>query len=231
MGESGFELRSVNELERSKKYWSVEVSLLIASMLGAFILSGYAHLEKYYLTLDVPIDRMNFSAQKLAAYGGAGLGATIAAILLSVALVFAFTIVIALSEEPGKKLSSQPNLSGWIFRRRQRASELSVPLKFLIASIVLAGFASFAWYITVSIPSESGRNAALKTAAKCEERTLEYRNLDSYTACQVAESDDMFYLLKREHTDQSGVSFRTFQVPKAGLLKSEGQKQYLKYKP
>jgi len=79
--------------------------------------------------------------------------------------------------------------------------------------------------MTVSIPSESGRNAALKTAAECEERTLEYRNLDSHTACQVAESDDMFYLLKREYMDRSGVSFRTFQIPNAGLLKSEGQKQ------
>jgi len=118
MGESGVELRRVNELERYKKYWGVEVSLLIASMLGAFILSGYAYLEKYYLILDVPIDRMNFSAQKLAAYGGAGLGAIIAAILLSVALVFTFTIMIALSEEPGKKLLLQPNLSGWMFRRR-----------------------------------------------------------------------------------------------------------------
>jgi hypothetical protein len=231
MSESGFELRSVDELKGYKKYWRIEVSLFITSMLGAFILNGYAHLEKYYSTLDVPIDRMNFSVQKIAAYGGAGLGAVIAAILLGIALVFTFALMIALSEEPGRKLSAQPNLSGWIFRRRQRASELSVPLKLLIATIVLAGFASFAWYITVSVPSQSGRSAALKTAADCEERILEYRNLDSYTACQVAESDDMFYLLKREYADRSGVSFRTFQVPKAGLLKSEGQQQYLRYKP
>jgi len=231
VGNLNDELRGEDVLDRYKKYIRIEATLLIAAMLGAFILNGYAHLEKYYLVLDVPIDRLNFSAQKLAVYGGAGLGSVIAAILFSVSLVISITLLIALSEKPGKQPPPQLNLPKWMIRLRHRATELSFPLKLLVASMVIAGFAYLAWYLTVKVPSDSGRKAALQTATECQERTLEFRNLDRYTACQIAESEDMFYLLKRESADRSGVSFRTFQVPKAGLLKSEGQEQVVKYKP
>ncbi|WP_350616137.1 hypothetical protein [Pseudomonas sp. HY7a-MNA-CIBAN-0227] len=218
-------------LARYRKYLKIEAALLIAGMLGAFILNGYAHLEKYYLVLDVPIDRLNFSAQKLAVYGGAGLSSVIAAILFMIALVFAMTMLIALSEKPGRQPPPARTLPTWIDNRRRRASELSTPFKLLGVCVALAAVAYSAWYFTVSVPLESGKNAALETAKECQERTLTFSNLDRYTACQIAESDDMFYLLKREPGDPSGQSFHTLQVPKAGLIKSEGQTQFVKDTP
>lgn len=81
----------------------------------------------------------------------------------------------------------------------------------------------------MQFPSEVGRKAALRAAAKCSERTLIYKNLDRIRACQIAESDDMFFLVKRSHVDEASVSFNTIEVPKEGLLKSETSEEELRF--
>ncbi|WDR37847.1 hypothetical protein NN484_08940 [Pseudomonas serboccidentalis] len=222
------ELRAEEGLERYRKYLRIEVSLFIAAMLGAFVLNGYAHLEKYYLILDVPIDRLNISGQKLAAYGAAGLGSMISALLFAIAFVIAVSLIIALTEQPGRPSVSQTS-SPRLARFRQRASELNIVFKLFAFSAILAGFSIMAWYLTVHVPSMSGRKSALDTAATCEERTLTFRSLDRYTACQVAESEDMLYLLKRDSKNKTEVSFYTFQIPKAGLVESKGESRKMKF--
>ncbi|UVK90638.1 hypothetical protein LOY52_11365 [Pseudomonas sp. B21-051] len=224
------ESRAEEGLERYRKYLRIEVSLFIAAMLGAFVLNGYAHLEKYYLVLDVPFDRLNISGQKLAAYGAAGLGSMIGALLFAIAFVIAVSLIIALTERPGR-LPVSPTNPLWLVRFRQRASELNIVFKLFAFSAVLAGFSILAWYLTVHVPSMSGRKSALDTAAKCEERTLTFRSLDRYTACQVAESEDMLYLLKRDSKNNTEVSFYTFQLPKAGLVESKGESKKMKFDP
>jgi len=218
-------------LERYSKFLRIEVTLVIAAMLGAFTLNGYVHLETYYAVLDLPIDRLNFSAQKLVAYGGAGISAFITAILFALALVATFSVLLALCEKPGKKPVSPIALPKWANRVRRRANELNLPFKIVAALCVVTAFAFLAWELTVSQPSKTGRKAALRTAKTCDERTLVYSNLERYRACQVAESDDMLYLLKRGETSKSGIWFRTFQVPKAGLVKSEGQDTFVAFDP
>jgi hypothetical protein len=223
------EVRVEGALSRYTRFLRIEVTLLIAATLGAFTLNGYVHLEKYYLTLDVPIDRLNFGAQKLAIYGGASITSLVAAFLFGIALVAFITVMLALLERPGKEPPSPPVLPPWMIRFRDRASELNFSLKVAAIALVLAGFCLASWYLMVSVPSAAGRKAALATAAKCTERTLLYRNLDRITACQIAESDDMLFLLKRSHVDDVSVSFRTFEVPKEGLLRSEAGEQILKF--
>ncbi|MGV8921387.1 MAG: hypothetical protein ACOH2R_27020 [Pseudomonas sp.] len=216
-------------LSRYRRFLRIEATLLIAGTLGAFTLNGYVYLEKYYLTLNVSIDRLNFGAQKLAAYGGASITTWVAASLFGIAAALLIAVLLALSERPGKQPSTPPVIPSWMIRVRDRASELSVSLKVTAVALTIAGFCLASWYLTMSLPSEAGRKAALDTAAKCRERTLTYRNLDRIEACQVAESDDMLFLLKRTHLDESGVSFHTIEVPKGGLIKSETQEEVLHF--
>lgn len=229
MVEQNNDLKLEEKISQYRKSIRIEATLLIATVLGACALNGYAHLEKYYLTLDVPIDRLNFSPQKIAIYGGAGLGSVISAVLFSIALVATMTLILALFEKPGKQPSSPLILPGWINRFLQRASELSSPIKMVVGFFAIASFFLIAWYLMVTVPSGSGKDAALKTAADCRESTLTFSNLTKYEACQVAESNDMFYLLKRTVKDDKKVSFYTYQVPKKGFVKSQRQEKTLEF--
>jgi hypothetical protein len=192
-------------------------------------MSGYVHLEKYYLTLNVSIDRLNFGAQKYAVYGGASIVSWIAAVLFGAAAALLIAVMLALLEQPGKEFPPPKALPSWMARFATRASELSTPLKITAAASAIASFAMVSWYLTMQIPTESGRKSALKTAANCQERTLVYKNLDRIRGCQIAESDDMLYLLKRSRVDESSVSFHTIEVPKEGLLRSETQEEELRF--
>lgn len=208
----------------------MEVALVIASAIGAFTLNGYAHLEKYYLTLDVPIDRLNFSAQKLGAYGGAGLGSYVVAVVFAIALVAACTMLLLFLEKPRKEPVTPMKIPGWLARFRDRALELSLAMKFVAVIFIASFFLGIAWYLLVQVPSQSGRAAALKTAAQCKERDVVYQNLDRFEGCKVAESDDMVYLLKRTHADPSGVGFYTVELPKAGLRRIQSAEYFIEYK-
>ena len=216
---------------KSYRRWiQIEVTLLIACAIGAFTLNGYAHLEKYYLTLDVPIDRLNFSAQKLMAYGGAGVGSYIAALIFVMATVGAITLMLLLLEKPNKKPIHASRTPAWIERLQGRAAELNLPLKF-VALIFLVSFSlGFCWFLLLKVPAEAGRTAALRTASECKDRMIEYNTFEKFEGCKVAESDDMLYLLKRIKTDKQGLTFYTIELPKAGLLKIQGTEQRMNYK-
>jgi hypothetical protein len=212
-----------------RRFLRIEAATLIAASLGAFTMSGYAHLEKYYQTLNISIDRLNFGAQKYAIYGGASIVSWIAAFLFGIAAALLIAVMLALLERPGNQSPKPQALPSWMARFVTRASELSTPLKITAAALAIAAFSLISWYLTMQIPSQTGRKAALTTAAKCAERTLIYKNLDRIQACQIAESDDMLFLLKRSHVDKSSVSFHTLEVPKEGLLKSETQEEELRF--
>ncbi|WKV85853.1 hypothetical protein LJJ44_08020 [Pseudomonas sp. B24_DOA] len=101
-----------------KKYLRIDAALFIASMLGAFTLSGFAHLEKFYLTLDVPIERLNISAQQYLSYGASGFGSFLSALFFAVALVGIVSLLILLFE---KENWTRPNLP-----HRQNGSPMCV---------------------------------------------------------------------------------------------------------
>jgi hypothetical protein len=218
-------------LSRYRRFLRIEATLIIAATLGAFTLNGYVYLEKYYNTLNVPIDRLNLGAQKLAIYGSASITAVVAASLAGIAAVLGITVVLALFDRPNRVSTNAQEVPPWLIRFRQRAAELTVSLKLSAIAITLALVCLSTWYLTMSFPSDNGRKAAFKTASRCHERTLTYRNLDRVTGCQVAESEDMFFLLKRSRVDDVEVSFHTLEVPKDGLLKSETQEEVLKFEP
>lgn len=207
----------------------IDVTLFLAGAIGAFTMNGYAHLEKYYLTLDVPIDRLNFSGQKLLAYGGAGLGSYITALAFAGSLVAALTLLMFLLEKPGKKEPDPIHLPRWIARIKTRTVELSGPAKFIAALCIVSLFMVFAWYLLVSLPSYSGRKSAYKTISNCANRTLIYKNTDRIEGCQVAESEDMVYIVQRDQIYPKKVDFTTIELPKEGLLRIQGNRQTLEY--
>ncbi|AZD35491.1 hypothetical protein C4K22_2748 [Pseudomonas chlororaphis subsp. aurantiaca] len=219
--------QSGDALHRYRRYLRIEVTLFLAAVAGAFALNGYAYLEMYYSTLEIPIDRLNFSFQKISVYGGASLTSLLTAFLAALALVAFSTFMIALSERPGRTFVAAPTRAAWIVRLQQRTAELALPGKILAAILAVTALALVLQYLTLSLPSESGQRNALKTIKECQEQTLYYKNLDTYSGCLISESDDMFYLVKRLSTEQKRLRYRTFQLPKAGLVKSQSQDQYL----
>lgn len=202
---------------------------MIAGTLGAFTVSGYVHLEKYYQTLNVSFDRLDFAAQKYAIYGGASIVSWVAAFIVGVAAALLIAVMLALFERPGKRSLTPQVMPTWVARIADRARELSTSLKVTAGVSALAVFSTGSWYLTMQFPSEVGRKAALSTAAKCSERTLVYKNLDRIQACQIAESDDMLFLLKRSHVDEVSVSFHTIEVPKDGLLRIDAQEENIRF--
>ncbi|MDD1963771.1 hypothetical protein NPS29_00400 [Pseudomonas putida] len=192
-------------------------------------MSGYVHLEKYYQTLNVSFDRLNFGAQKYAIYGGGvGIVSWIGAFMVGIAAALLIAVMLALLERPGKAPAPQ-SMPSWMARIADRARELRTSLKITAGFFSLAILLVGSWYLTMQFPSGVARNAALNTAAKCSERTLIYKNLDRTQACQIAESDDVLFLLKRSHADKGGVSYHTLEVPKEGLLRIETQEEELRF--
>lgn len=124
-----------------RRFLRIETATLIAASLGAFTMSGYVHLEKYYQTLNVSIDRLNFGAQKYAIYGGASIVTWIAAVLFGIAAALLIAVMLALLELPGKQSPAPQSLPSWMARLVTRASELSTPLKITAAALAIAGFA------------------------------------------------------------------------------------------
>lgn len=221
---------AANALSGYRKFLRIEAALVIAGMLGAFTMSGYVHLEKYYLTLNVSFDRLNFGAQKYAVYGGASIVSWIAACIVGIAAALFIAVMLALLERPGKVQAPQI-MPSWMARIADRARELRSSLKIMAGIFALAICLAGSWYLIMQFPSGVGKNSALNTAAKCSERTLVFKNLDRIQACQIAESDDMIFLLKRSRADEASVSFHTFEVPKEGLLRIETQEEELRFEP
>ncbi|MDF3162245.1 hypothetical protein P3C24_14905 [Pseudomonas proteolytica] len=217
-------------LRSFRKYLRIDAALFIASMVGAFTLSGFAHLEKFYLTLDVPIDRVNISAQQFVAYGAVGFGSFLAALVFAMALVGTVTLLLVLFEKPGNDTGKSAIVPKWMADARDRAVENRGAFVVVGAICILAFLLMSAWYLLVRVPSNAGRAAALELASECIIRQVVYANLDQYEGCQVAESDDMLYLLKRHHADSMSVEFHTLELPKSGLKSVTGQVQKFTFK-
>ncbi len=204
------------------RFFRLEVTLVIAVAIGIFTLSGYAHLEKYYITLEVPMSRVNISTQTLLAYGGASISALIFAVLFAAALVAVPALVLALLEKPGKVPPTPTQPSGLIARLRDRALELKSAFV-IVGAIVMAAVIAFIIYdVALQQPSDTGKKSAFQKVKKCQEQKLSYKNTESYVGCIVAESDDLFYLIKRIDASKTQVTFKPFILPKQGLLISEG---------
>jgi hypothetical protein len=218
-----------SDLKKVKNLIRIDVTLFLAGAIGAFTMNGYAHLEKYYQILDVPVDRLNFSGQKLLAYGGAGLGSYITALFFGGSLVGVLTLLMFLFEKPGKIPPDPFILPRWMARIKARTIELSKPGRFIAALCIVALFMGFASYLLISVPSDSGRKSAYKTISKCDNRTFIYKNLDRVEGCQVAESEDMVYIVQREKIYPKKVDFATLELPKEGLLRIQGNRQTLEY--
>jgi hypothetical protein len=110
-----------------RRWLRIEAATLVAASLGAFTMSGYVHLEKYYPTLNVSIERSNIGAQKLAIYGGASIATWVAAVLFGIAAALLIAVLLALLERPGKPPPAPHILSPRMARFVARASELSYP--------------------------------------------------------------------------------------------------------
>lgn len=217
-------------LRRFRKHLRIDVALFIASMLGAFTLSGFAYLEKFHLILDVPIQRVNISAQQLLSYGATGFGSFLSALLFAMALVGIVSLFLLLIEKPRVSEERSATLPNWLSGLRDRVAENRGECIVVGVISLLAILLIFAWYLLVRGPSNNGRAAALEFASTCEDRNLTYANLDKYDGCLVAESDDMFYLLKRNQVDSKGVEFQTFALPKSGVKSITGQAQKINFK-
>ncbi|PNG45446.1 hypothetical protein A1354_00935 [Pseudomonas asplenii] len=223
-------IRRDENLRRFRKYLRIDAALFIASMVGAFTLSGFAHLEKFYLILDVPIERVNISAQQFSAYGAAGFGSFLGSLFFAMSLVGTVTLLMLIFEKPRGDTVDSAASPKWIANVRDRAAEnrvgfIAVGMLCLLTFVLLS-----TWYFLIRAPSNTGRAAALKLASTCDVRHVVYANLDKYEGCQIAESNDMLYFLKRHQNDSTGVEFHTFELPKAGIRSITGEKQRLTYK-
>lgn len=221
----------IDNFHRYRKAIRIDISLFLAIATGAIIMNGYAHLEKFYMTLDVPIDRMNFSLQKIAAYGGASLSSSISSLLSALALVGFITIFFALMESPDRQAQTPSHLPVWLNNRLRRAGQLGLPIKLVLALLAVTGMVITLCHLLITLPSNSGRISALKTVTNCYEHHLVYANTTTYDGCLVAESDDTLYLIKRISANKEEVTFKTFQLLKAGLEKAESNDQTLKFQP
>jgi hypothetical protein len=217
-------------LSRFRKYLRIDAALFVASMVGAFTLSGFAHLEKFYLTIDVPVDRINITTQHFLAYGAAGFGSYLGALVFAMAGVGIVTLVLLMLEMPWKEGKEPPVLPRWVIRKRDQAIENYPAYAFVGVICATAFFLMLAWFLLVRVPSDAGRDAALRLASECSVRRLAYTNLDQYEGCQVAESNDMIYLLQRHHCDKTGVDFRTLELPKQGLRSITGETEMYPFK-
>jgi NADH:ubiquinone oxidoreductase subunit 5 (subunit L)/multisubunit Na+/H+ antiporter MnhA subunit len=213
---------------RFRKYMRLDATLFIASMVGAFTLSGFAYLEKYYLTLDVSIERLNVSAQEILAYGAARFGSYLGAVAFAMALIGMVTVLLLLFDKP-KQDADEPQMPKWLAHvRRQAICNRGISL-FVAALCVIACLLILAWFLLIRWPSNDGRTFALKQALECVERRLVYENLDHYMGCQVAESDDMLYLIQRKACSQFGVEFKTLELPKQGIKSITTAAQFYPY--
>lgn len=219
-------------LSRFRKYLRIDAALFIASMVGAFTLSGFAHLEKFYLTLDVPVGRIDITAQQFLAYGAAGFGSYLAAMVFAMALVGGVTLLIVLFEKPTGNAESPPNPPRWVVATRDRATKNRGAFIFVGCIAVIAFLLFSARVLLVTVPSDAGRAVALDLASRCKARLFDYENLDHFEGCQVAESDDMVFVLQRTKCDKRGVEFRTLELPKQGLKSiSSPAQMYLREPP
>lgn len=207
-------------VSRYLRWVRLDAALLIAAVAGALTLNGYAYLEKYYITLGVPIDRLGFSAQKLAAYGAASFVSFISAIFVVAALVGVLTLGMVLCEQPRRVTPATWPKWRWVRYINQRLEAESVACRVVLLLVGGAVFALLAWYLLLMMPSDTGYRRALSEAGQCVPQHVVYRT-EAYIACVVAETADTLYLVISDSADEDHVAFRTLLLPREGLVKIE----------
>lgn len=205
-----------------------DATFTIAALAGISTLNGYAYLEKYYNTFEAPVTRINISTQMLLSYGGANLGSQVFAVVFILALVSGMTLLLALLEKPGRTPPPHAEPRGIFARFRDRAGEIRVAIRTVGIIMLAALVISMLWHSALKQPSISGHKSAMNEIRNCIEQKLFYQDASEYVGCIIAESDDMFYLVKRLGSEKNEVNFKAFRLPKQGFVRTESSTVSLK---
>lgn len=202
----------------------INSSLLLALLTGLAILKGYAYLEKYYSTFNIPIDRLNFTTQKITLYGTVDLMALIIAVLIFLAASATVACIISIAENPKNQSASKP-LPQWIQSLTDRLlrNRMAISLTLLLIAFSLIGYALF--HVTVTKPIELAKINAAEAAHNCIEYEIKLKDSEKYTGCIIAESDDMIYAIKRVISKETPVYFSTARIPKNRFLSAYSLKE------
>jgi len=213
---------SENALRKLPKLFKIEGLSAIAVVFALFFTNGYVYLETLKNRLDIPINRLGFSSQIYAVYGGVSFLVIIAASLIALSIVMFATYIIALIENP----ESGNNADNWakkvVIKLRNKLSKRHANTKqFLLATLLITLLATILyglWNFTVSTAVKRAEKQALKYATTCAESVISLTNTDRVKACIAGESDDVLYLLfKGDSTGTEAAIFETGLLPKKNL--------------
>lgn len=210
---------------RKFRFPGIEAAVFVAGVLGAFTLSGFAHIQKYYSTLGVEIYRLGISSQQINAYGAAGLAGLIGAIVFGCALVGLVTLTMLLLENPDKPAPAPLTPPRWLVRVKKHVNGNTQAFVFVGILLAIALLFIVLWQVLVGWSAAQGRRVAIREVADCVESNFVYANLDRVKGCKVAETNDMMYLVVRDALSAKHLSFHTVEISKVGLKSVTGQSE------
>lgn len=202
-------------------FFKIEGLSAIAVVFALFFTNGYVYLETLNTRLGAPINRLGFSNQIYAAYGGVSFLVIIAAAFIALSAIMFGTYVIALIENPETEASADNWLNKITKKAGRKLSRRHARTKqFLLATILtvlLAAILYGLWKFTVSSAVERAEKRAFDFATTCTESIISLNNTDHMEACVVGESDDNLYLLFKGKIQDQNVYFETGLLPKRYL--------------
>ena len=137
---------------------------------------------KHYTRLGAPINRLGFSNQIYAAYGGVSFLVIIAAAFIALSAIMFGTYVIALIENPQTEASADNWLNKITKKAGRKLSRRHARTKqFLLATILtvfLAAILYGLWKFTVSSAVERAEKRAFDFATTCTESVISLNNTD-----------------------------------------------------
>lgn len=201
--------------------FKIEGLSAIAVVFALFFTNGYVYLETLSTRLDAPINRLGFSNQIYAVYGGVSFLVIMAASFIALSVIMFATYVMALAENPENEASKDNWLknmltkaAGKLSKRHARTKQfLFVTVLAISLAAVLYGF----WKITVSSAIERAEKQAFEFATTCTQSVIFLNNTTRMGACIVGESDDNLYLLFKGKVKNKRVDFETGLLPKRYL--------------
>ncbi|WP_313307425.1 hypothetical protein [Stutzerimonas balearica] len=212
---------SEKALRKLPKIFKIEGLSAIAVVFALFFTNGYVYLETLKNRLDVPINRLGYSSQIYAVYGGVSFLVIIAASLIALSVIMLVTYIIALIENPESETNKDNFINNLINKARHKLSKRHAKTKqFLLTTLLttlLAALLYGLWDFTVSTAVKRAEKQAFEFATTCTESVISLTNTDRVKACIAGESDDILYLLfKGNSTDKKSV-FETGMLPKKNL--------------
>lgn len=212
---------SEKTLRKLPKIFKIEGLSAIAVVFALFFTNGYVYLETLKNRLDVPINRLGYSSQIYAVYGGVSFLVIIAASLIALSVIMFATYIIALIENPESETNKDNFINNLINKAIHKPSKRHAKTKqFLLATLLttlLAALLYGLWDFTVSTAVKRAEKQAFEFATTCTESVISLTNTDRVKACIAGESDDILYLLfKGNSTDKKSV-FETGMLPKKNL--------------